>query len=520
MASVGVVKSEPEDHGDSAQRTALIFRQLREANERLILAALHAQIEREAAALHLNALQRMAELDALTALPNRVLLQDRFVQAAAIATRHGTRLAVLFLDLDEFKQINDTLGHLAGDQVLRHAATTLVSVVRAADTVSRHGGDEFVVLLTDVGERSDVAVIAEKVLTALAAPLQHGQHTIRVAASIGISMFPDDGRSIDTLTALADAAMYRSKQSGMAQFTFHGDPPAAEGVGSAPSAIAVPPRRVTLASAGHGDQDPPSSQMRAANEQLVLATLSARAIQMELEVANRRQLDFMAVLAHELRNPLTPMRNVSALLARVQAGDPILPRLHDIIERQVVHMARMIDDLMDISRAQNGKLTIGSVKVELTSLVAETIATCRPAMDLRFQDLTATLPSDPVHVQGDAIRLTQVFTNLLSNASKSTPDCGRLTLVMTTDATTVVVTLTETGARPGTDGLSGIFDLFVPEVHTSELHGVAPGIGLTVFNELVKAHHGSVEARSLGPECGSQLVVTLPLYREPIAGET
>ncbi len=513
------MSSDHKDRDQSVQRTALIFDQLREANERLILAALQAQIEREAAALHLNAVKRMAELDTLTSLPNRVLLQDRFLQAAAIATRHGTRLAVLFLDLDEFKQVNDQLGHFAGDEVLRHAATALVSTVRAADTVSRHGGDEFVVLLTDVGERSDVSVIAEKVLTALAAPIQHGQHTIRLAASIGISLFPDDGQSIDTLTALADAAMYRSKQSGTAQFAFHGDPPAAESLGNEPPPIAVPLRRVTVAAQGQHDQDAPSSQMRAANEQLVLATLNARARQKELEVANRRQLDFMAVLAHELRNPLAPMRNVSALLARVKADDPILPRLQDIIERQVVHMARMIDDLMDISRAQSGKLTVEHVKVELTSLVAETIATCRPAMDLRFQNLTTTLPSAPVYVHGDAIRLTQVFAKLLRNASKDMPDGGMLTLEMTANEATVVLTFTETGAKPGTDGLSRSFDLFVPQAHATDLHVRAPGIELTMVSELVKAHHGSVEARSLGPECGSQLLVTLPVYCEATAAD-
>ncbi len=497
---------------DAASRTARIFAQLQEANERLILAALHAQIEREAAALHLSAVQRTAELDTLTALPNRVLLQARFLQAAAFATRHGTRLAVLFLDLNDFKQVNDTFGHFAGDQALRHAAATLVSAVRSADTVSRHGGDEFVVLLTDVGERSDVTVIAEKVLLALAAPLQLGQHAIHLDASIGISLFPDDGQTIDTLTALADAAMYRSKQSSAWHIAFHGDPPAPEPVDTSPSTTAARLQRGPPASDGHTDRDRPSAEMRAANEQLVLTTLGARAIQLDLQEANRRQLDFMAVLAHELRNPLAPMRNVSALLARVQPGDPILPRLQDIIERQVVHMARMIDDLFDISRAQSGTLTVDHRRIELTAVVAEVIAICQPAMDLRSQTLVATLPTVPVHVTGDAIRLTQIFTNLLSNASKHAPEGGSLTLVVTANDESVLVTLTDPNASPDSNGRSAMFDRPAAEVHGDGYTDVVPGIGLTVVSELVKAHHGSVNTRSLGPGSGSQLVVTLPVH--------
>jgi diguanylate cyclase len=127
--------------------------------------------------------------------------------------------------------------------------------------------------------------------------------------------------------------------------------------------------------------------MRTANEQLVLAALDARSVHDELETAIARQRSFMAVLAHELRNPLAPMRNVSALLARVQPGDAILPRLQDIIERQIMHMARMIDDLVDVSRAQTGSLSLSVHEADLITLVTNAIATCQPAMVLRQQRL-------------------------------------------------------------------------------------------------------------------------------------
>ena len=282
----------------------------------------------------------------------------------------------------------------------------------------------------------------------------------------------------------------------------------------APPMIELHPRSVTLAAEVQLENERQSALMRTANEQLVLATLDARAIQTELEVANRRQMDFMAVLAHELRNPLAPMRNVSALLARIQLDDPILPRLQDIIERQVVHMARMIDDLLDVTRAQNGTLAVNKRTTELTALVADAIATCQPEMDLRQQELTSNLPSSPVYVVGDAIRLTQIFTNLLSSASKHTRNGGSLTLAMTADAPNVVVTLIDNDSAPTTDARPTIFDQFDPDVHS---RGVRRSIGLTVIDELVKAHGGSVTARVRGPGCGNQLVVTLPILRRATA---
>ena len=136
---------------DDAQGGALLVK----ANERLILESLRAQVEAESAMQALHEVSHRAEHDPLTELPNRVLLLDRFEQAIASAKRHGSRLALLFMDLNEFKQINDTHGHGTGDQVLKLVAQRLASSVREADTVSRHGGDEFLILLTEVSQASD-----------------------------------------------------------------------------------------------------------------------------------------------------------------------------------------------------------------------------------------------------------------------------------------------------------------------------------------------------------------------------
>ncbi len=261
-------------------------RRLRDTNERLVLSMLRTQAESEAATRTLRVLSRSAGLDPLTQLPNRTLLHDRFTQAIANARRHGTRLALLFLDLNGFKQINDKLGHAVGDRVLQLAAEGLTASVRASDTVSRHGGDEFLVLLSDVAHTSDAAIIAEKIIAALAVPHRIGDHVVRLATSIGISFFPDDGDDCDTLIARADAAMYRAKRLAGGGFVFHDDSP---GYDESPATDFDMARRVTshqaLAIAEHERWH---ADLREANEQLVLAALRATELQLAAELAQER----------------------------------------------------------------------------------------------------------------------------------------------------------------------------------------------------------------------------------------
>jgi diguanylate cyclase (GGDEF)-like protein/PAS domain S-box-containing protein len=161
-----------------------------------------------------------AEHDFLTGLPNRMLLNDRVRQAIALAPRHKKHVAVLFLDLDGFKHINDSLGHPTGDKVLQSVAGRLMDCVRASDTVSRQGGDEFVVLLSEVAESEDVAITARRMLQAVAQPHLIDQHDLHVTTSIGVSVYPDDGLDADTLIKNADIAMYQAKENGRQSFQF------------------------------------------------------------------------------------------------------------------------------------------------------------------------------------------------------------------------------------------------------------------------------------------------------------
>ncbi len=161
-----------------------------------------------------------AEHDFLTGLPNRMLLNDRISQAIAAARRHAKQVAVLFLDVDGFKHINDSLGHPIGDKLLQSIAGRLVAAVRGADTVSRQGGDEFVVLLPDLQQPEDAAVMAGRILRDVSTPHLVDQHELHVTTSIGVSVFPDDGTDAETLIKTADTAMYQAKENGRQSFQF------------------------------------------------------------------------------------------------------------------------------------------------------------------------------------------------------------------------------------------------------------------------------------------------------------
>jgi diguanylate cyclase (GGDEF)-like protein/PAS domain S-box-containing protein len=162
----------------------------------------------------------LAHHDALTDLPNRTLLDDRLTRAMAAARRYRHRLAVLFLDLDRFKHVNDSRGHVAGDIVLRSVARRLVACVRDSDTVSRQGGDEFVVLLPEIAHADDAAASAKKIVAAVASPHTVGRHRLELTATIGISIYPDDGPDAETLVRRADTAMYCGKNRGRNTYQF------------------------------------------------------------------------------------------------------------------------------------------------------------------------------------------------------------------------------------------------------------------------------------------------------------
>jgi diguanylate cyclase (GGDEF)-like protein len=165
-------------------------------------------------------MSHMAQHDALTNLPNRTLLQDRLHQAIALASRNGTLVAALFLDLDYFKKINDSLGHEFGDEALRSVVKRLLTCVRAYDTVSRLGGNEFVILLSEVKHTGDAGVKAGHLLTAINVPFEVDSHKLHITASIGVAVYPSDGADPENLVKKADLVMYQAKQQGRNGYRF------------------------------------------------------------------------------------------------------------------------------------------------------------------------------------------------------------------------------------------------------------------------------------------------------------
>ena len=484
--------------------------QLVEANEQLVLAALQAETVAEAATGQLDEIARSSQRDSLTDTPNRALMLDRLENAIALARRHVTRLAVLFLDLDQFKQINDTLGHGVGDEVLQLVARRLQSVVRGSDTVSRHGGDEFLVLVGEITKAADAAVIAAKILAVLTAPSRVGDHMLRLSASLGIATYPEDGEDAATLISRADAAMYRSKRRRSGGFEFHREELAgAYGPELWPDVALHHP--VQRRDSALTEQQPQLRELREANEQLVIAALTAQQLETQTEEAYTRQTQFLAMVAHELRNPLIPIQTAAGLLNRALSDEPLLAQLQAAIKRQVSLVSRLVDDLLDGSRVSAGKFRLECSVVELTGILSLALETCRPAVEARSQRLTMQLVPSPLMVLGDPLRLGQIFSNLLDNASKYTLKGGEISLTMAVVDRNVQITVSDNGIGITADALPNIFELFMQDARALALHNHGLGIGLAVVRDLVEAHGGTVVARSPGRDRGTEFTVTLPM---------
>ncbi|PTN36382.1 GGDEF domain-containing protein [Desulfonatronum sp. SC1] len=199
------ISAEPGGHSEAL---------LRDVNEQLVVATIHAQTQAETAEQIAAKMAHLAEHDYLTGLPNRAVLDDRLERSIALAQRHGIQVALLYLDIDNFKHINDSLGHAAGDQLLQSIAKRLQACIRFSDTVSRQGGDEFVVLLVDVKGEHGAVLAAQKLIAAMVEPHRIGTHSLHATLSIGISLFPDHGKDKETIIRNADTAMYFAKQKG------------------------------------------------------------------------------------------------------------------------------------------------------------------------------------------------------------------------------------------------------------------------------------------------------------------
>jgi signal transduction histidine kinase len=245
--------------------------------------------------------------------------------------------------------------------------------------------------------------------------------------------------------------------------------------------------------------------------ELVRAALDARELQAAAERAQLQQKEFLAVVAHELRNPLTPIRIAAGMLGF--AGPEEIPRYQAIIEKEVEYMVRLVNDLVDVSHVNTGKLRIERESVDLSTIIDEAVAACRPAMDKRLQRFSVQAPARAIRLNADPVRMAQVVRNLLDNASKYTPDGGQIALSVAVLDETIVMSVSDNGIGITAEFLARIFEPFVQDKHAIGFNGAGLGIGLTVVRELVDAHGGHVMASSAGTGLGSRFVVSLPLPR-------
>jgi signal transduction histidine kinase len=240
-------------------------------------------------------------------------------------------------------------------------------------------------------------------------------------------------------------------------------------------------------------------------------TTRLREVERQLLEADRRKDEFLATLAHELRNPLAPIRNGLHMLRRIRAGNGDPTHVHEMMERQVNHMVRMVDDLMEVSRITRGKVELRKECADLAGVIHGAIETSRPLIEAGGHQLSLSLPDDPLVLDADVVRLTQVFANLLNNAAKYTDNGGQLSVVARREGSVALIAIRDNGIGIPVEMLSKVFDLFTQADRTGGRSQGGLGIGLTLVRSIVDLHGGSIEVRSDGPGLGSEFLVRLPL---------
>jgi len=243
------------------------------------------------------------------------------------------------------------------------------------------------------------------------------------------------------------------------------------------------------------------------------ATLSERIrAEQDLRDADRRKDEFLATLAHELRNPLSPIRSAVALIQRQGSPDARLRELSDIIDRQAKHMTRLLEDLMDASRITRNRIELRKERLDFSTVVAAALETCTPLIEAKGHTLKVTLPDSPLELEADSTRMAQILANLLSNAAKYTDPGGTISLSVVRDGNNIRISIRDNGIGIERDHLPRLFEMFSQAASALDRSGGGLGIGLALVRGLVEAHGGRVEAHSQGLGAGSEFVVYLPLF--------
>jgi signal transduction histidine kinase len=253
-----------------------------------------------------------------------------------------------------------------------------------------------------------------------------------------------------------------------------------------------------------------NSELEQANRTLQSEVTERARVEQALKEADRHKDEFLAMLAHELRNPLAPIRNAIQLMQRKPLADPQLTWSRDVIERQLGHLTRLVDDLLDVSRITRGKINLSREPVEVSNLVSRAVETVQPLMVERGHQLTVDVPSAPIRVYGDPLRLTQAIGNVLANAAKYTEGLGLIKLVVRDLDDTVEIRVRDNGIGIPSPLLPQIFDMFTQLRSETSRSQSGLGIGLALVRKLLEMHGGTVMAFSEGDGLGSEFVISLP----------
>ncbi|MEO6461962.1 MAG: HAMP domain-containing sensor histidine kinase [Candidatus Eisenbacteria bacterium] len=291
---------------------------------------------------------------------------------------------------------------------------------------------------------------------------------------------------------------------------FHAERRVHSAHGEARNALDAATRAGALADALDGAR----RNLAAVNVALQIEVGERRHAEAALADADRRKDEFLATLAHELRNPLAPIRNGIQVLRMERPLDPLAPGIVDMMERQVEQLVRLVDDLMDVARITRGKLELRCEQVELRTVIERAIETSRPAIAARGHTLDVAIPGRPILLSADPIRLAQALANLLQNAAKYTEPGGRIDLAVTRNGSDIEIRIRDSGIGIPADMLSRIFDMFTQVDSSLDRSHGGLGIGLMLVRRLIEMHGGRVTAHSDGASRGSTFIVCLPMLSD------
>ena len=454
-----------------------------------------------------QAIRQLAFHDPLTQLPNRRLLLDRLPQLISRAKREQSRLALLFIDLDRFKPINDEQGHEVGDWLLQSVAQRIQGCLRESDTAARIGGDEFVVLLPDLQADDDALAVAEKIRLALAQPfVTQDKVGLGVSSSIGVALYPDDGQTEQDLLRLTVTALThpvdRAETSGAFESLLAGHSPAR-------------PAKVQFL---HGDGHTMwvllgVSLITDADKRPLHFVAQFLDVTAEKEAEARRG-QFLSHVSHELRSPLAVVHQFASLLVD-GVGGPLTPDQEEILVvlmRNVGQLRVMIDDLLEVTRADSGRLQVTCLPLALDDVLTEATAgyiwiakNSRIGLFLEYGDLPTVL--------ADSERIREIIANLLDNALRFTPGGGQVTVEAVPQGDFVCVTVRDTGRGIRPEHMDRIFERFFQVDQRDKESRSGLGLGLPICRELIERQGGLIWAISeLGK--GTAVSFTVPIVRD------